>query len=116
MELMEVAISIFLSIVSLLYAAFVVSTIKERPFEKPNVRKSSRRLELSGLNERQRWILDEIRDGTELKRCMVESRFAVSQKTAKRDLSEMAKAGLIEYVRSPYPGHWELVQDDGGGQ
>lgn len=30
----------------------------------------------------------------------------VSTKTAKRDLSDLVKRGLIEYVRKPHPGFY----------
>ncbi|TET35103.1 MAG: DeoR family transcriptional regulator [Planctomycetota bacterium] len=36
----------------------------------------------------------------------IEKRFGVSAETAKRDLSELTKRGIIEYVRKPHPGYY----------
>jgi len=60
------------------------------------------------LNQRQRWVLDQLRQNVELTRSMIEEHFHVSTKTAKRDLAELRERGLIEYVRNPWPGHYAL--------
>ena len=65
------------------------------------------------FNERQEWILAELRKGTQLRRRMVEERFRVSGRTAKRDFAALRKQGLIAYVRSPSPGHYVLRERQG---
>jgi len=60
------------------------------------------------LNERQHWILERLCDGVELRRADVENEFQIGLRTAKRDLSDLVKRGLIEFVRSPHPGYYRL--------
>lgn len=64
----------------------------------------------SQLNERQRWILAELRRGTNVRRSDIEARFKCSTKTAKRDLAELREQGRIEFVESPRPGHYRIAQ------
>ena len=60
------------------------------------------------LNDRQHWVLDQLRQGTQLERTQVEKHFAIGSKTAKRDLADLTDRGLIEFVRAPRPGHYRL--------
>lgn len=62
-----------------------------------------------GVNERQRWILEQLRVGVELRRVDLERQFRYSAKTAKRDLAELRDRGLTEFVPKPAPGHYRLV-------
>jgi len=64
---------------------------------------------VSGVNDRQRWILDQLRAGLELRRSDVERRFKCSPKTAKRDLAELRDRGLTEFIPKPAPGRYRLV-------
>lgn len=59
-----------------------------------------------GLNERQRWIIEEVRKDHKVQRSQLVGKFNVSEKTAKRDFSELVKHGHIEYVRKPHPGFY----------
>jgi DNA-binding MarR family transcriptional regulator len=61
------------------------------------------------LNDRQHWVLEQIRAGVELHRQDIEKRFRVTQKTAKQDLSDLVGRGLIVFERTPRPGHYRLV-------
>ena len=61
------------------------------------------------LSERQHWVLDQLRQGVDLQRTGVEKQFGVTSKTAKRDLSDLLKRGLITFVRMPKPGHYSLA-------
>jgi len=58
------------------------------------------------LNDRQKWVLAQTGKGQEVTRARLEDVHEVSAKTAKRDLSELVKRGLIEYVRKPHPGFY----------
>lgn len=62
--------------------------------------------DISDLNERQKWILEEAQKGGEVRRSRVEEKFGVSGKTAKRDFSELSDLGLVVFVRRPHPGHY----------
>jgi DNA-binding response OmpR family regulator len=61
------------------------------------------------LNARQRWVLSQIRKGTEVRVNMVVTQFGCSQKTAKRDLSDLKDQRLVRFVGSPRTGHYRLV-------
>jgi len=60
------------------------------------------------LTGRQRWILGQVRKGVKLTRVMVEERFEIGAKQAKRELSGLSSRGLIEFERRPRPGHYGL--------
>ncbi len=60
-------------------------------------------------NERQLWVLDEVRFGTRVRRLMIEKRLGVTDKTAKRDLAQLRKAGEIEYVGSGSTGYYQQI-------
>ncbi|MCC6909250.1 MAG: HTH domain-containing protein, partial [Phycisphaerales bacterium] len=60
------------------------------------------------FNERQQWILDELRAGAELRRRDIETRFNCSTKSAKRDLADLREQGLIAFEAKPVPGYYRL--------
>jgi DNA-binding transcriptional ArsR family regulator len=62
------------------------------------------------LNDRQQWALDEISRGVPFQRTMLEVRFDVSDRTAKRDLLELRQAGLIAWVRDGSTGFYRLSE------
>lgn len=64
---------------------------------------------VTGVNERQEWILDRLREGVRLRRADVEERFHCSTKTAKRDLAELRQRGLVAFHPKPSPGHYGLA-------
>jgi len=64
----------------------------------------------SAFNERQQWILDQLRASNQVRRRDVEAHCRCSSKTAKRDLAELRDRGLIEFVAKPWPGHYQCVQ------
>lgn len=61
------------------------------------------------LNARQKWVLTQIRRGTEIRVSMVVTQFGCSQKTAKRDLSDLKDRKMIRFVGSPRTGHYVLM-------
>ncbi|MGI9012940.1 MAG: response regulator [Phycisphaerales bacterium] len=60
-------------------------------------------------NERQQWILERLRSSSEVRRCDIEKHFRCSPKTAKRDLADLRERDLVEFVRTPWPGHYRLA-------
>ena len=62
------------------------------------------------LTDRQHWILDQLRDGVELTRAMVEEHGEIGLRQAKRELTGLSNRGLIEFKRKPRPGHYVLRQ------
>ncbi|TXG97337.1 MAG: response regulator [Nevskiaceae bacterium] len=61
------------------------------------------------LSDRQQWIMSLIGKGTEVRIGMVVEHFRCSEKTAKRDLSELKERRLIRFVGSPRTGHYRLM-------
>jgi hypothetical protein len=61
------------------------------------------------LSERQRWAIQELATGVQLQRVLLEQKFGVSDKTGKRDLSDLARRGKIEYVRRGRDGYYRLA-------
>ncbi len=62
------------------------------------------------LTAPQHWILDQLRDGVELPRAMVEKHCGIDLRQAKRELTGLSTRGLIEFKRRPRPGHYALRQ------
>lgn len=61
------------------------------------------------LNDRQQWIMSLIRKGTEVRIGMMVEHFRCSEKTAKRDLSDLKDKHLVRFVGSPRTGHYVLT-------
>ncbi len=64
---------------------------------------------LSGLNDRQQWVLRELQRGTRVQRAMLEQRFDVADKTAKRDLTDLTSRGAVEFVRVGRGGYYRMA-------
>ncbi|MBI5725845.1 MAG: response regulator [Planctomycetes bacterium] len=62
------------------------------------------------LNERQHWAIEQLQKDEKLGRTAIEKQFKIGEKTAKRDLGDLVKRGLIEFVRNPKPGHYRLTR------
>lgn len=56
------------------------------------------------LCEKQQWVLARLSAEGKVTRRQVEEQFGVSIRTAKRVISELVDAGLIEFDRSEHPG------------
>ena len=65
----------------------------------------------TGLNDRQRWIISELRAGNALKICDVIERFQCSNTTAKRDLTDLRRRKLIAFAGPPRTGVWKLCRE-----
>ncbi|MCA9028403.1 MAG: response regulator transcription factor [Planctomycetaceae bacterium] len=74
-----------------------------------HVRTSSRSFGVP-LNSRQTWVVEQLLEGCPLQRRQIEVVFQVHSKTAKRDLAELVRHGLIEYVRSGQGGYYRLTR------
>ena len=61
------------------------------------------------LNVRQEWILQQLRQAVRLQRRMLQKKFSVSEKTAKRDFKELVQQGLAQFIRNPRPGYYRAV-------
>jgi hypothetical protein len=68
----------------------------------------------ANLNERQAWILAQLRRGLQLRRTDFEWQFKVHARTAKRDLAELNQRGLIAFVGEGRDGNY-VLRGSGGG-
>jgi CheY-like chemotaxis protein len=64
------------------------------------------------LNRRQEWILNELLNGAQIRRVHVERQLGVTEKTAKRDLTELVARGMIVYVRQGRDGYYRIHQGE----
>ena len=60
--------------------------------------------------DRQEWILQQLRNGVKLVRTKVEEQFSVGRKQALRELHPLVKRGLIEFKHKPAPGYYALAE------
>ena len=61
------------------------------------------------VNARQQWFLDELAAGRHVKAVDLCEHWSVVEKTAKRDISELKKQGMIEFVGAPKKGYYRLA-------
>lgn len=61
------------------------------------------------LNDRQAWIIQQLRSGTGLRIGDVVDQWGCSKTTAKRDLAELRDRGLIKFEGAARTGCWQLV-------
>ena len=64
------------------------------------------------VNERQQWILVQLAGGSNFKAADVAEHFNVTPMTAKRDIADLKKRGLIEFIGAPKTGRYRLVSTD----
>lgn len=62
------------------------------------------------LNQRQRWYLDALAAGKEVRADDLRRRWDVSEKTARRDVAALKKRGMIEFVGSFRRGRYRLLR------
>lgn len=60
-------------------------------------------------NERQDWVLAQVSQGISVRRAMLEAKFGISDKTAKRDLADLTRRREVEYVRVGREGYYRLA-------
>jgi CheY-like chemotaxis protein len=61
-------------------------------------------------NERQQWALDQMRTGREFRKADIVDQFDCSTTTAERDLRDLRRRGLIEFVGPAKTGYWRPVR------
>lgn len=83
------------------------------PAPRPNVPATSANVP---LNDRQHWVLEQLRAAVKLQRQDIERRFRMTEKTAKRDLSDLVGRGLIAFERTPRPGYYRLAKRSQSGR
>ena len=61
------------------------------------------------LNQRQRWFLDALAAGKEMRAAGLRRRWGVSDKTARRDVAALKERGMIEFVGTLRRGRYRLL-------
>jgi len=61
-------------------------------------------------NERQQWALGRMHVGRELRKADVADHFECSKETARRDLKDLRRRGIIEFIGPSKTGYWRLVR------
>jgi len=61
-----------------------------------------------GLSERQQWFMEQLSAGRKVKAADIEEQWNVVEKTAKRDIAELRKLELIEFVGAAKTGSYRL--------
>lgn len=62
------------------------------------------------LNRRQRWCVEALAAGVDVKAGRLAHRWGVSEKTARRDIAELKALRVVEFVGSPKAGRYRLVR------
>jgi ATP-dependent DNA helicase RecG len=65
-----------------------------------------------GLNQRQHWLLEQLSQGSKLRRPDLERHWDISYRTAQRDIAELVDRDLIEFVGSPRNGVYQLKRQN----
>jgi len=61
------------------------------------------------LNKRQQWFLNQLQKGIKCNPAILATQWGVVEKTAKRDIADLQKNGIIVFVGAPKTGHYELI-------
>jgi len=62
------------------------------------------------VNERQQWFLNQLDAGESVRGTDLANHWNVTEKTAKRDIADLKKQGIIEFVGSPKTGSYSLKE------
>ncbi len=62
----------------------------------------------ASLNERQRWFIEQLNAGRNVKAVDIEEQWGVVEKTAKRDIAALKKKDVIEFIGAPKTGRYQL--------
>lgn len=65
---------------------------------------------VSILSDRQKQILQILKDDTSISTSMMAKRLGVASKTIKRDMSKLVELGMVSFVGPSHGGHWEIAE------
>jgi predicted HTH transcriptional regulator len=60
------------------------------------------------VNDRQKWFLKQTGKGIRIPSSDLAAQWNISQKTAKRDIADLKRKGLIKFLGAPKNGHYRL--------
>jgi len=61
------------------------------------------------VSERQAWFMAQLRNGQNCKAADLAAQWQITEKTAKRDIADLKKKGLINFVGAPKTGKYVLM-------
>ena len=61
------------------------------------------------VNDRQRWFLEQLAAGKQIRVSDLAAYWSISEKTAKRDIADLKRKGLIEFVGAPKNGFYRII-------
>jgi len=61
------------------------------------------------VNDRQRWFLEQLAAGKQIRASDLAAYWSISEKTAKRDIADLKRKGLIEFVGAPKNGLYRIM-------
>jgi len=64
------------------------------------------------VNDRQKWFLEQLSAGQKIRASALANHWGTSHKTAKRDISDLRRKGLIEFVGAPKTGFYRITETE----
>jgi len=61
------------------------------------------------VSDRQRWFLEQLAAGKRIRASDLAAYWSISEKTAKRDIADLKRKGLVEFVGAPKNGFYRIV-------
>ena len=62
------------------------------------------------VNKRQQWFIEQLKQGCQSKPADIVEKWGVVEKTAKRDISDLQKKGLVKFMGAPKTGTYLLIE------
>ena len=63
------------------------------------------------VNDRQRWFLEQLAAGKQIRAFNLAVYWSISEKTAKRDIADLKRKGLVEFVGAPKNGFYRITEE-----
>ena len=64
------------------------------------------------INKRQQWFLEQLKQDIRCRPADIATNWGVVEKTAKRDISDLQKKGLVKFEGAPKTGAYLLIERD----
>ena len=62
-------------------------------------------------NDRQQWFMKQLVEGKQNRASDMAAYWSISEKTAKRDIDDLKKKGLVEFISAPKNGFYRIVRE-----
>lgn len=61
------------------------------------------------VSDRQRWFIEQLSADKQIRASGLAAYWSISEKTAKRDISDLKRKGIVEFVGAPKNGFYRIV-------